>query len=175
MLEGDSFHTISNVQSLFGFTGDTLSANGLGPYYQRETWKLAAAPIGGEISSIFTLDKRGYISGSILGFNIDDQLRPVSWAEITAETRNYNITQYSWDGYYEMYLDPGSFNITLQSVGYKTIKTNSEIAPGQFSLGLDFQLELDHKPSSLQTSLVIVPFRREEKVKLESIMKAHCW
>jgi len=179
LLQGDSFHTISNDPYLpFGFTGDTLSSNGLGPYFQGQTWKLSAAPAGGETSSIFKLDKRGYIEGSILGFTVDNQLRSISWAGVEADTKNYNVTQYSWDGYYEMYLDPGSYNISVGTAAYSNIKTNASIAPGQSSMGFDFQLELNHSlvqdSSSLHTSLpmiVTLGYKERLETSLESVKK----
>jgi hypothetical protein len=142
LLEGDSFHTVSNPQSPFGFTGTTLSPNGLGPYSQTEPWQIPGPPTGGETSGIFKLDKRGYIEGEILGFTIDNQLRPISWARVTAGTTSYNVTQYSWDGYYEMYLDPGTYNITIAIEGYNAFQTNASFSPGQSTTGFDIQLEL---------------------------------
>jgi hypothetical protein len=179
LLQGDSFHTVSNDPYLpFGFTGDTLSSNGLGPYFQGQTWKLSTAPVGGEASSIFKLDKRGYIEGSILGFTVDNQLRSISWAGVEADTKNYNVTQYSWDGYYEMYLDPGSYNISVGTAAYSNIKTNASIAPGQSSMGFDFQLELNHSlvqdSSSLHTSLpmiVTLGYKERLETSLESVKK----
>ena len=102
------------------------------------------APTGGEASAVFKLDKRGYIEGQLLGFTNDNQLRTISWAQVDAKTSSYNITQYSWDGYYEMYLDPGIYNITLAIEGYNALQTNVSISPGQVSTGFSFQLELNN-------------------------------
>jgi len=144
LLEGDSFHTIlNNPHSLFGFTGLTLSTNSLGPYSQQEPWQVPNPPLGGETSAIFKLDKRAYIQGQILGFTLYNELRTISWAQLDATTDNYNITQYSWDGYYDGYLDPGNYNITISLPGYNTIQTNASLSPGQASAGYDFTLELN--------------------------------
>lgn len=152
LLEGDSFHTILDKTPSFGFTEGALSPNGLGPYMQEHTWTLPNVIFGGETSGIFRLDKRGHIEGSVLGFTIDNQPRPVSWARIDAETEGYNLTQYSWDGHYDMYLDPGRYNISIglwdqnATVGYKLAKIRVSISPGQASTGFNFQLQLGYIP-----------------------------
>ena len=176
LLEGDSFHTIlNNPHSLFGFTGLTLSPNSLGPYSQQQPWQIPVAPLGGETSAIFKLDKRGYIQGQVLGFTLDNQLRTVSWAQLDATTDNYNITQYSWDGYYDGYLDPGSYNITISLPGYSTIQTNASISPGQASAGYDFTLKLNNTPalnSSSSLMIALTPSDYEKQLRtLESLMR----
>jgi len=162
LLEGDSFHIVrSHAASPFGFTGDTLFSNGLGPYAQERAWTLPNPPFGGETSGIFRLDKRGHIDGTILGFTIDDRLQPVSWAQVEARIANYNLTQYSWDGHYDMYLDPGRYSLLVAvrtpngSLGYRSIAANVNIASGQTAIGINFQLELNDLPAQKYSNLVL--------------------
>ena len=42
------------------------------------------AHLGAEASVVFELDLRGLVSGKIAGFSWSDELRPTSWATITA-------------------------------------------------------------------------------------------
>ena len=147
LLEGDSFHLIpGNSGDAFGFVNDTLSANGLGPYAQSEVWSLPNAAIGTEVSGIYALNKRGYISGLIEGFNYFDQLDPESWFTIQANsaTSNMTFTQWSWDGHYEMYLPSGQYSMRVfpwtsqGNVAYNATSSVIEINPGESSTGIDF-------------------------------------
>jgi hypothetical protein len=167
LLEGDSFHTIrGSLAGPFGYTGDTLAANGLGPYAQRQVWTLPNAHLGAEGSAIYELDKRGYIGGNIYGFTYDNQLRTVSWAtvEASAATGNMSFTRYSWDAHYDMYLDPGQYSMTIAAwtpsgnQGYNTISSSVNISSGQSTTGVDFQLERSNVPIPEFTGIAIVAF-----------------
>jgi hypothetical protein len=70
LLEGDSFHfTPGMPNDGLGFVGNTLAANGLGPYAQTEEWTLPNTGMGSEISAIYSMEKRGYLSGTIEALN----------------------------------------------------------------------------------------------------------
>ena len=150
LLEGDSFHLIPGTSGdEFGFVNDTLSANGFGPYAQSQAWSLPNAALGMEVSGIYALDKRGYISGLIEGFNYFDQLDPESWFAIQASsaTPNMTFTQWSWDGHYEMYLPSGQYSMQVfpwasqGNVAYNATSSVIEISPGESLTGIDFTVE----------------------------------
>jgi hypothetical protein len=147
LLEGDSFHTIpGDPAGPLGYVGDAYRSNGLGPYAQRLVWRIPNAQLSSETSAIFELDKRGFLSGNILGFTWSNDMRTQSWVTVQAKPTNGSLTftGWSWDGYYDMYLDPGDYKLQLiawqGNQGYATISSSIHISDGQSS-GLIFYLE----------------------------------
>jgi len=149
LLEGDSFHLIPNGEATgFGFVGSTLSANGLGPYAQKEEWVLPNARVGTELSGIYSLARQGYVSGQIEGFNFFDELTPLSWATVQADSMqpNVTLTQWSWGGYFDMYLPPAEYTLRISqwgwqtNVGYNSTQSQIDVGPGDSLTGLEFIL-----------------------------------
>jgi len=167
LLQGDSFHTIpGHSAGPFGYAGDSLAANGLGPYAQRAPWIIPNAHLGAEASAIFEVDKRGFISGNVYGFNFANELRPESWATISfaAAAGNLTFTSWTWDSFYGQYLDPGGYtaNVFLWTPsgnqGYNTVSSSVNISSGQSTSGVTFQLERSNIPVPEFTSLAIIAF-----------------
>ena len=167
LLEGDSFHTIpGHPAGPFGYVGDSLAANGLGPYAQRGVWTIPNAHLGSEISAVFELDKRGYISGNVYGFTWSDELRPQSWVTVEAVSAagDLTFTQWSWDSHFQMYLDAGGYTLNVISwtptgnQGYNTISSSISISTGQAASGLTFQMERSNIPIPEFSGLAIVAF-----------------
>jgi hypothetical protein len=155
LLEGDSFHLIPGAEEAgSGFVGSTLSANGLGPYGQNEEWSLPNSAIGTEVSGAYSLAKRGYISGVVEGFNQFADLEPASWAIVQANstTSNITVTQWSWNGHFEMYLPAGGYTLRVSqwgsrgNVGYNTSLSQVEISDGESIAGFVFILNRSGVP-----------------------------
>jgi len=102
--------------------------------------------LGAEASAIFELDKRGYISGEVDGFVRSGEIRTQSWINVLASSPTLNITQWTWDGFYEMYLPAGDYNFTFYAwepttnQGYVTVSSPIHISDGQSTTGISFQL-----------------------------------
>lgn len=167
LLQGDSFHTIPGASpNVFGYTGDTLAANGLGPYAQRMVWEIPNGHLGSEVSVVYELDKRGFISGNIYGFTWSDELRTVSWANVVFTSAAGNLTfdgTYSWDAYYGGYLDAGQYNAAVivwspSGQGYTVVQAPITISSGQSTTGVTFQLERSNIPVPEFSGLAIVAF-----------------
>jgi hypothetical protein len=168
LLEGNSFHTIpGSTAGPFGYTGDSLAANGLGPYAQQGVWTVPNAHLGAEASVINELDKRGFTSGNVYGFTWNDELRTQSWTTIQAASASGNktFTQWSWDAHYDMYLDPGSYNFKViawspsaQANAYNTLSSTINISAGQSVSGITFQMERSNIPVPEFSGLAIVAF-----------------
>jgi hypothetical protein len=155
LLEGDSFHLIPAGEGAgFGFVGSSLSANGLGPYAQSEEWSLPNSRIGSEVSGVYSLAKQGHISGQIEDFNYFGGLDTASWAmvEATSITGNVTLTQWSWDGHFDMYLPPAGYTLivsqwgTRGNVGYNASESRIEISPGESITDLEFILNRSAVP-----------------------------
>jgi hypothetical protein len=165
LLQGDSFHTIPGASpDVFGFTGSSLAANGLGPYAQRMVWEVPNGHLGSEVSVVYELDKRGFISGNIYGFTWSDELRTVSWANVVFASATGNLTfasGYSWDAFYGVYLDAGQYEATVivwspSGQAYTVVKAPVTISSGQSSTGVTFQLERSNIPIPEFSGLAIV-------------------
>jgi hypothetical protein len=167
LLEGDSFHTIpGSPAGPFGYTGDSLAANGLGPYAQRQVWSIPNAHLGAEASAIYELDKRGYISGNVYGFTWANDFRTASWITLQAAAASGNVTFTTWsrDSFYDMYLDAGQYNLQViawtpsGNQGYTTVSQSINISSGQSSSGVSFQLERSNIPVPEFSAIAVVAF-----------------
>jgi len=167
LLEGDSFHTIPGASpDVFGFTGNFLAANGLGPYAQRMVWEIPNGHLGSEVSVVYELDKRGFVSGNIYGFTWSDELRTVSWANVVFTSATGNLTfasGYSWDAFYGVYLDAGQYEATViawspDGQGYTVVKVPITISSGQSTTGNTYTLERSNIPIPEFSGLAVVAF-----------------
>jgi hypothetical protein len=166
LLQGESFHTIpGHPNGLYGYVGNGLAANHLGPYAQRMVWTVPNAHLGGESSVTFELDQRSYIAGRIDAFTWSGELRPLSFAGITiAGADGFTNTQYTWDGQYEAFLNPGDYNFTIWSwsatgQGLKTLTAPVHLSDGQTAIGQNFgPLERSNIPIPEFSGLAVVAF-----------------
>lgn len=90
----------------------------------------------------------GHISGHIYGFDMYDQLRPIEWAQVSAAGSPYAqpfTTTSNHNGFYEMFLPAGEFNLTVSSPGYLS-KSMMITVPNGSSQSLTFTLEQSKVP-----------------------------
>jgi len=155
LLEGDSFHLVPTGDGVgYGFVGNTLSENGLGPYAQNAEWALLNSRIGTEVSGIYSLSRQGYVSGRVEDFNYFDGLDTASWVTVQAHstTENVTLTQWSWDGHFDMYLPPAQYTILIsqwdsqENIGYNASQSRIEISPRESIGGLEFILNRSAVP-----------------------------
>jgi len=166
LLQGESFHTIpGHPNGLYGYTTDALSPNHLGPFAQRMVFTVPNAHLGGESSVNFELDQRAYISGNLNAFTWSGELRPLSFAAITMSgAGGFKNTQYSWDGVYQAFLNPGDYNFTIVAwspagQGYKVLNAPVHLSDGQTAVGQDFgPLERSNIPIPEFSGLAVVAF-----------------
>jgi len=100
----------------------------------------------------------GRLYGHVYGFNMDDKLIPLSWAKITA-CRDGEVIDvaYSMDGFFEMYLPEGFFEVTVECPGYVTETTTVYVSDGS-DTPIEFVLEESGNPipEFPETSLTLV-------------------
>ena len=88
--------------------------NHLGPYAQQGFTLILNAPLSGEASAEFEVDRRGYVQGIVLGMNWDDQTRTMSWVTVElVDSSGYQYYWYTWDGWFDGYLNPGTYQATI--------------------------------------------------------------
>jgi hypothetical protein len=110
--------------------------NHLGPYAQRGFTLILNAPLSGEASAVFEVDRRGYIQGIVLGMNWDDQTRTMSWVTVElVDNSGYQYYWYTWDGWFDGYLNPGSYQATItewnHNEGHQQVMFTLNVNPGE--------------------------------------------
>jgi len=110
--------------------------NHLGPYEQAAYAKIPNAPQGGGASIEFELDLRGYVQGLVLGMDWDDATRTMSWTSVQIKSGSTSYNWYTWDGWFDGYLDPGTYQErvtewTNRAEGHQTQELMLAVSEGQ--------------------------------------------
>jgi hypothetical protein len=139
--------------------------NHLGPYSQREFTLILNAPLSGEASVEFQVDRRGYIQGIVLGMNWDDETRTMSWVTVKiVDSSGYQYHWYTWDGWFDGYLDPGAYQVTVtewnHNEGHQQLMFTANVNQGEQNDALNYILEESQIPipeltTTPLTSLII--------------------
>ena len=88
----------------------------------------------------------GMIRGTVLGFNMYDQLEPIAWASVFANNGRRTFVAYtSAGGLYEMFVPVGTYNVTVAQPGYKAYTNVVSVSDGSTS-SINFILEQSHVP-----------------------------
>jgi len=147
LLMGESYHIIAGKEGPYEAP---WKFNHLGPFEQRTVWTVPNIPLSGEASVYYELDLRGLVSGLVYGFTYSNGIRPISWAAVSAVGESGEFTVYTADGYYEMYLSPGSYTLTVtewpSGAGHKIASAPVTVSEGQLVTGFSFTLEESHIP-----------------------------
>ena len=119
--------------------------NHLGPYAQQALTLVLNAPLSGEASAGFEVDRRGYIQGIVLGTNWDDQTRTMSWATVEiVNSSGYQYYWYTFDGWFDGYLDPGTYQATItewtHNQGYQRVMFTPKVNQGEQNAAFNFIL-----------------------------------
>jgi hypothetical protein len=120
--------------------------NHLGPYAQQGFTLILNAPLSGEASAEFEVDRRGYIQGIVLGMNWDDQTRTMSWVTVElVDSSGYQYYWYTWDGWFDGYLNPGTYQATItewnHNEGHQQIMFTLNVNQGEQNDALNYILE----------------------------------
>jgi hypothetical protein len=88
----------------------------------------------------------GMITGTVLGFDMYDELQPIVWAAIYADSGQRTFIAYSGSGgFYEMFVPVGTYNVTVLEAGYKQTSSSVSVSDGSSST-INFYLEQSHVP-----------------------------
>ena len=86
------------------------------------------------------------IRGTVLGFDMNDQLQPVAWAAVYAYNGQQTFkASTSGGGFYEMFVPTGMYNVTIVEPGYKPYSDMVAVANGSTST-INIYLEQSHVP-----------------------------
>jgi hypothetical protein len=119
----------------------------------------------------------GEITGSVYGFDMYDQLQPISWASVYANNGRSTFVAYTdGGGYYEMFVPQGMYNVTVVEPGYVAYSAAVAVSPGSAST-INIYLEESHVPvpefpsgmvsavAVLALAAVLVAARRTKRTK----------
>jgi hypothetical protein len=88
----------------------------------------------------------GRIEGTVYGYTMYNDLRTISWAQVTAANQQIQLTTSSGgDGQYGMYVPGGVYNVSVYVQGYKTQSSSVAVSDGSLS-NINFFLEESHVP-----------------------------
>jgi len=105
----------------------------------------------------------GMITGSVYGFDMYDELEPISWATVYAINSQYSFKAYTGGGgYYEMYVPQGTYNVTVDEPGYVPYSSVVAVSAGSAST-INFYLEESHVPvpefpSGMVSAIAVLAF-----------------
>ncbi|MEM2896326.1 MAG: carboxypeptidase regulatory-like domain-containing protein [Candidatus Bathyarchaeia archaeon] len=89
----------------------------------------------------------GLVYGRVLGFDMHESLKPISWAKVEA-LRGGSLIEVAYsseNGHYEMYLPNGDYILKASSEGYETKSMNVTVSEGSSSY-IEFKLEPTNTP-----------------------------
>lgn len=88
----------------------------------------------------------GMIRGTVLGFNMFDQLEPITWASVYATGGHHTFVAYSSSGgFYQMFVPAGLYNVTVTQPGYVAYSNSVAVSDGSTN-SINFVLEQSHLP-----------------------------
>ena len=163
---GESYHIIPGTTATSGISltedlatnaawtaagwnvGHSMAANHLGPYSQEGVWQISGAHLSGEASAIFEVDLNGLVSGNALAFTWSNEFRPLSWGlvNVVGAQGGAGWNFYTYDGVYQAYLPPGTYQFTMSSPGYASQSWSVAVSAGMNGQGQNLYLEQSNIP-----------------------------
>ena len=108
---------------------------------------ILAAGIG-RVAAQTPFQTGGYLQGYVYGLTTDNELVPLVWANVTASNSNYRfVAATGVKGKFEMFLPPGTYNLSVSSPGFKTYTRALAVSNGS-ALSLTFCLYESGAPIS---------------------------
>ncbi len=188
LLMGESYHLIPGTTASSGISltedlamssppgvGHSMAANHLGPYSQEGVWQISNAHNSGEASGIFEVDLNGLVTGNALAFTWSNEFRPLSWGlvNVVGAQGGAGWNFYTYDGVYQAYLPPGTYQFTISSPGLASQSWSVAVSAGMNGQGQNLYLEQSNIPvpefsglavaavSALAASLYVLRRRRK--------------
>jgi hypothetical protein len=94
---------------------------------------ILAAGVGRAVAQA-PFQSSGYVQGYVYGLNADNELIPLVWASVTASNSNYRfVASTGTMGGFDIFLPPGSYNLSISSPGFKTYNGALAVSEGSAS------------------------------------------
>ena len=132
MLTGELYYDVKADGTLV-----PVYTNHLGPYELRYNVVIPGTHLGGESSLNFELDRRGYASGTVVGYTYCDDWRSTSWTTVqfvAADGTTFN--HYTFDGTFGAWLPAGPYTAAVvfwtpaKQEGYKAFTMPYHVSDG---------------------------------------------
>ncbi len=179
LLMGESYHLIPGTTAASGISltedlasgqgagagwatagwsvGHSMAPNHLGPYSQEGVWQISNAHNSGEASAIFEVDLNGLVSGNALAFTWSNEFRPLSWGlvNVVGAQGGAGWNFYTYDGVYQAYLPPGTYQFTMSSPGLASQSWSVAVSAGMNGQGQNVYLEQSNIPVPEFSGLIV--------------------
>jgi len=132
--------TDSKLQKDYGLASSTYLLYGWVPGYVQRSVVTATVDLGGAATVIFDLHRLSHVYGQVTSYNMFGDLIPISWASVSAYGPIVMATSSS-DGFYEMWLENGTYTLAAFLVGYETQATEVYA-----SMGSEVEMNFTLKP-----------------------------
>jgi len=133
--------TDSKLQKDYGLALSTYLAYAWVPGYIQRSIVTATVALGGAATVIFDLHRLSHIYGKVTGYNMFGDVIPISWATVGAYGPMLMAIS-SLDGFYEMWVENGTYMLATSHVGYQT-----QAKEASTSMGSETQIDFHLKPS----------------------------
>jgi len=133
--------TDGKLQKDYGLAPSTYLVYAWVPGYIQRSVVTATVDLGGIATVIFDLHRLCHVFGQVTGYNMFGDVIPISWASVSAYGPILMATS-SLDGFYEMWLENGTYMLAASLVGYETQATEVRV-----SMGSETSLNFNLKPS----------------------------
>ena len=133
--------TDGKLQKDYGLGPSTYLIYAWVPGYVQRSVVTATVDLGGTATVIFDLHRLGHVYGQVTGYNMFGEVIPISWATVSGYGPMLVATS-SLDGFYEMWLENGTYMLAASLVGYETQATEVRV-----SMGSETQIDFVLKPS----------------------------
>jgi hypothetical protein len=107
-------------------------------YLQSETLTVSTSLSWSIVGIAVSLERLAHVFGHVQGLNMYQDLIPISWATVTAYGPTLEATN-SADGFYEMWLQDGTYMLAASSAGYETRAAEIHVSSG-WETPVDFDL-----------------------------------
>jgi len=136
--------TDGKLQKDYGLAPSTYLVYAWVPGYIQRSVVTATVDLGGAATVIFDLHRLSHLYGQVTGYNMFGDVIPISWASVSAYGPILMATS-SLDGFYEMWLENGTYMLVASLVGYETQATEVHTSMGS-ETAIDFVLKPSGAP-----------------------------
>ncbi|MEM3522067.1 MAG: hypothetical protein QW589_05730 [Candidatus Bathyarchaeia archaeon] len=163
------------LQRDYGLSEGKYSLKVYLPGYKQSSNVVIELPAGGEVNVIIKLERLGHLFGNVYGLNMYNEVLPLSWVSVNARSLEVQSWSSTLDGYFDMWLQKGSYLVSFTLPGYEPIVQEVFVGDGSetslnvfymksFGYGIsEFPLKFRLQSLILLISLVMILILKKHK------------